>query len=319
MSTPPTSSPPPASASYKEGTSTTLLLALSGPSCSGKTTIARLLKSMLGPHAVILHEDDFYKPDGEIPLVDIKRQQREESGANGSGKKDDEARITAGEDKSEEQSLVQDWDSAGALDIPKLVEALRNIKQNGFVNRTWNSKEDQNDVKEVPIDPSLVDYWRTRLRQALGLKEGAEADKDDKSQDTSVKVVIVDGFLLFSEDLAAARDLFDIKLLLRANYETVKTRREARRGYVTIEGFWEDPEGYVDAIMWPNYVRDHAFLFKDGNVEGELDEAVCKDLRIEGIPTESVSNGPNYKPVTISEALQKIYEEFCRERGVVAG
>ena len=67
----------------------------------------------------------------------------------------------------------------------------------------------------------------------------------------------------------------------------MQSRREARSGYVTLEGFWEDPPGYVDNVVWPNYVRDHAFLFKGGDVEGDLDEAALDKLKIRAIPKEA--------------------------------
>jgi nicotinamide/nicotinate riboside kinase len=54
----------------------TIVVGVSGPSSSGKTTLARLLRSIFNPPAeisssdqeaavrsFILHEDDFYKPD----------------------------------------------------------------------------------------------------------------------------------------------------------------------------------------------------------------------------------------------------------------
>ena len=63
-----------------------------------------------------------------------------------------------------------------------------------------------------------------------------------------MRICIVDGFLLFSEDMSGVRELFDAKMLLRADFATVKRRREARKGYVTLEGFWEDPKGYVDEV-----------------------------------------------------------------------
>ena len=57
----------------------TLLVGLSGPSSSGKTTLARLLRTVFTPPSTtkvneptpatirpfILHEDDFYKPDDQ--------------------------------------------------------------------------------------------------------------------------------------------------------------------------------------------------------------------------------------------------------------
>jgi nicotinamide/nicotinate riboside kinase len=96
--------------------------------------------------------------------------------------------------------------------------------------------------------------------------------------------------LLFSEEMKDIRSLFDVKLFLRTSYQTAKRRREARSGYVTLEGFWEDPPGYVDNIVWPNYVKDHKFLFKDGDVDGELDEEVCKSVGIYGMPREAEEN-----------------------------
>lgn len=38
-------------------------------------------------------------------------------------------------------------------------------------------------------------------------------------------------------------------------------------------------------VVWPNYVNDHAFLFKDGNVEGEVDEDVAEKLGIQAVPS----------------------------------
>lgn len=62
----------------------------------------------------------------------------------------------------------------------------------------------------------------------------------------------------------------DLKFFLRAPYQKVKERREARSGYVTLDGFWTDPPGYVDNIVWPNYVQDHAWMFEGRDIEGQL-------------------------------------------------
>lgn len=40
------------------------IVAISGCSSSGKTTLARLLRDIF-PNTMILHEDDFYKPESE--------------------------------------------------------------------------------------------------------------------------------------------------------------------------------------------------------------------------------------------------------------
>jgi nicotinamide/nicotinate riboside kinase len=41
-----------------------LIIGISGPSSSGKTTLARLLRDIF-PNTFILHEDDFYRPEPE--------------------------------------------------------------------------------------------------------------------------------------------------------------------------------------------------------------------------------------------------------------
>ncbi|OQO08277.1 hypothetical protein B0A48_06147 [Cryoendolithus antarcticus] len=213
-----------------------LLVALSGPSSSGKTTLARLLRDII-PNSFILHEDDFYKTDAEIPV-------------------------------NPEHNL-EDWDCLESLNLPALESALRHVKDHGTIPADLESKEDKNSVGNVDVDAALI----KRLR----------VESTSMGQDT-VRVAIIDGFLLYSEDLRAVRDLFDVKLFLHTDYHTAKTRREARSGYVTIEGFWADPPGYVDKIVWPNYVKDHAFLFQNGDVNGELNEAALTKMSIEGMP-----------------------------------
>jgi nicotinamide/nicotinate riboside kinase len=228
----------------------TILLALSGPSCSGKTTLARLLRSTLAPHAFILHEDDFYKTDADIPvkkvIVDGKPQE------------------------------LQDWDCLESVDLDLLLGMLEFVKAEGRVKikeEGFEGKEDKNEIGNVDVDMSIVKTWTERFGKLF----------TDLYSQQEVKIAIVDGFLLYSEEMAKVREAFDLKLLLRTSYNTVKRRRESRKGYVTLEGFWEDPEGYVDAIVWPNYVQDHAFLFQDGNVEGELDRDVCRTLGIQAM------------------------------------
>lgn len=80
--------------------------------------------------------------------------------------------------------------------------------------------------------------------------------------------------------MAEVQPTIDIKLFLRVSYAKAKARREARSGYVTVEGFWEDPPGYVDKIVWPNYVGDHEWMFEGGDVEGGFKEGVLAEMGI---------------------------------------
>jgi len=219
-----------------------LLLGISGPSSSGKTTLSRLLRDIFPPQSLsILHLDDFYLTDAEIPV------------RNG----------------------IQDWDCLDSINLPQLKKALEHIKEHGTSPDWLESQEDQNSVGEHGVPEELVQKLRERVR-------GCDLE--------GRRICIVDGFLLFSEDMKDIRSLFDVKLFLRTSYDTAKRRREARSGYVTLEGFWEDPPGYVDKVVWPNYVQDHKFLFEGEDVEKELDADVCRRVGINGMPREAEEN-----------------------------
>lgn len=219
-----------------------LLLGISGPSSSGKTTLSRLLRSLF-PSLFILHLDDFYHTDALIPLK------------NG----------------------VQDWDCLESLDLTSLKTALLYIKEHGASPDWLISKEDQNSVGSHGVSERVVNELRRDVAALLDEHPGWKERR----------ICVVDGFLLFSEEMREIRELFDVRLFLRTSHETAKQRRENRSGYVTLEGFWQDPPGYVDQIVWPNYVKDHKFLFEEGDVEGELDEDVLQTVGIEGMPREA--------------------------------
>lgn len=223
-----------------------LLVGISGPSSSGKTTVSRLLRDIF-PGTFILHLDDFYLTDAEIPVKDG----------------------------------IQDWDCLESLDLQGLRAALTHIKEHGRSPPSLVSKEDQNSVGQHGVDPATADRLKKDIEELV------------KQCDWKTPIAIVDGFLLFSESMADIRQLFDVKLFLRTSYDTAKMRREARSGYVTLEGFWEDPPGYVDRIVWPNYVKDHAFLFEGRDVHAELNDNVCRDLDIYGMPREAERNMTN--------------------------
>jgi nicotinamide/nicotinate riboside kinase len=88
-----------------------------------------------------------------------------------------------------------------------------------------------------------------------------------------------------------------VKLFLRSTHALTKARREARSGYVTREGFWEDPPGYVDEVVWPNYAREHAWMFEDGDVDrGEVKQAAVR--------RQSVVVGPGYGEKGVGELLE---------------
>ena len=85
------------------------------------------------------------------------------------------------------------------------------------------------------------------------------------------------------------------------------TRREARDGYVTLEGFWADPPGYVDKIVWPNYAESHAWLFEDGDVEKGLNGKVLRQKDIMALP-QVVGRGGGKEDVQLDVDMQVTFE-----------
>ena len=108
-----------------------LLLGISGPSSSGKTTLSRLLRDIFPPSKLfILHLDDFYLTDAEIPL------------RNG----------------------VQDWDCLESLNLPQLNKALQHIKEHGTIPDWLESIEDQNSAGEHGVPTDHVHRLREKVR-----------------------------------------------------------------------------------------------------------------------------------------------------------
>lgn len=198
-----------------------------------------------------------------------------------------------------------DWDCAESLSIPDIVNSLDHIHTNGtfpvsqqhlncrtnhgvvhvprehtltFSQPDLDSKEDQNSVGECPVPDSVIESLKTQVKQWT--EPGNPGHCILNSSRNAIRLCVFDGFLLYSKSMASVQPQMDIKIFLRVSYEKAKARREARSGYVTLEGFWEDPPGYVDKIVWPNYVEDHKWMFEDDNVEGELKDDVVQQMGI---------------------------------------
>lgn len=102
----------------------------------------------------------------------------------------------------------------------------------------------------------------------------------------SRKILLFEGFLLYSRSTSDIWPFLDLKLLLQASQSFVKFHRTERLPYIRDEGYWEDPPNYVDSVVWPSYCREHEWLFENGDVEGELVEmpsSGCKITSLGGI------------------------------------
>ncbi|KAI4253451.1 MAG: hypothetical protein L6R42_007576, partial [Xanthoria sp. 1 TBL-2021] len=170
-----------------------------------------------------------------------------------------------------------DWDSAQSLDWPRLEDAVTrwrdgvSIKE-GKVNPQPQFQQDATAVAGHDTKEQRGDGITQALLEQL--QAGAPTPAPVRGLQ---RILILDGFLLFTPSVPAAfRSLLDLKILLRAPYADAKRRRESRSGYVTMEGWWEDPPGYFDKVVWPNYVEENRGFFVDGDVEGRIDDTMCE-------------------------------------------
>ncbi|SCV02852.1 LAME_0H05732g1_1 [Lachancea meyersii CBS 8951] len=96
-----------------------LLVGISGCSSSGKTTLAKLITSLL-PSAVLLHEDDFFKHDEDIPY--------------------------------DEKYQVSNWDSPDALDLALFRKELDYIKETGTISTELIHNNNHQNSRAVSLD-----------------------------------------------------------------------------------------------------------------------------------------------------------------------
>jgi nicotinamide/nicotinate riboside kinase len=133
------------------------------------------------------------------------------------------------------------------------------------------SKEDQNTVGRCPVSDEKIATMKAKVEAWTRPGQPGAGILGDHG---GLRMCMLDGFLLYCQEMPKVQSLIDIKLFLLVSREKATQRRDVRDGYVTLEGFWQDPPGYVDKIVWPNYAASHAWLFVDGNVEGQLDRDV---------------------------------------------
>ena len=133
------------------------------------------------------------------------------------------------------------------------------------------SKEDQNTIGACPVSASTISAQQARVATWLSSPTG------QRILSSNINLCLLDGFLLYTPTMASVMKAIDIKLFLLVSRAKAVQRREARDGYVTLEGFWKDPPGYVEKIVWPNYVESHGWLFEEGNVEGKVKEEIIRE------------------------------------------
>ncbi|KAH8084197.1 hypothetical protein HD553DRAFT_312324 [Filobasidium floriforme] len=220
----------------------TILIAVGGPTCSGKTSLVKQLCQILPEgDSFIVHQDDFAPPEAQLPY-------------------------------HPDHPEWQDWDHPPtAILWPEFQRALLHSKAHGEPSPEVQSHDHLNvqseeEKKKVTVRDEAAGVWRERF---AGLKKELEAEAEGGER---VVFGFVDGFLLYWDE--RCNPLYDVSFFIRVPRESLRERRETRAQYVTQTGdVWTDPPNYHPLIVWPAYVFGHRHMFQnpDGDVEqGEL-------------------------------------------------
>lgn len=221
---------------------TVKIIGLSGPSSSGKTTLAYILRGIFSNVTYIVHADDFFKEFDDIPTV------------NG----------------------YLDCDGPDAVDIVHMAQVLEHMKSHdGMPPEDFKSWQD--DVFPGQEEKAL----KTAPERLI---ESLKFEVERSEIDISTKLVLLDGFLLFhNPDI---RKRLDLMLFFRLSHDVAKQRRFSRQGYgseAKLDEFWKT-EDYFEKVVWRCYREQHSFMFRDADVEGEVDEEACQKARIKVLP-----------------------------------
>ncbi|KAK3806000.1 MAG: P-loop containing nucleoside triphosphate hydrolase protein [Linnemannia elongata] len=175
---------------------------------------------------------------------------------------------------------LANWDCPEAIDFQSLIKTLHHVKEHGEFPEGFDSLEDKNPIgskeNSTPIPQNVLDSLRDRIMAEVSEGSG------------TTKFVILDGFILYVDE--QLRNTIDVKFFLTAPYQVLKDRRESRKGYATLEGYWEDPPGYFDDIVWPNYLIYNepfaklADTIEAGQVSGTYDAKDDADNRLRADP-----------------------------------
>lgn len=180
---------------------------------------------------------------------------------------------------------TQNWDSADAIDWDSFRAYIAKVRETNGAMLPMETLEVESELKLPP-------------HEVHELKKHADAIVASGHH-----LVFVDGFMLYHDNTIL--ELFDVKLFFHAPYQVLKDRREARKGYNTVAGFWVDPPGYFDKIVWPEYMRSHKDLFVDGDVEGVL----TKESRELGL-TDVANDGSKSLAELIMWAMEEVISQI---------
>lgn len=219
----------------------TILIGITGASSSGKSTLACLLKTIV-PHSEIIHEDDFFKLEKDVPYDPIRGD--------------------------------KDWDCPDAIDFDAMKQTLKvlmdptcaEFNPKAIVSDAGNGYYEYAKISTEPPRNDANFKKEDRVINELKLLTGEKVDIYTQ-QKGKFRIFMVDGFLILNDK--ELMKMFDVTLFFKTNYQSLKVRRE-KRLYTVDGGLWLDPPGYFDKFVWPGYYTYHKDIFINGNDESYI-------------------------------------------------
>ncbi|PCH43548.1 nucleoside triphosphate hydrolase protein [Wolfiporia cocos MD-104 SS10] len=207
-----------------------IFVGVGGATCSGKTTLAKHLRSIL-PGSVIVHQDDFAPPQELIPIHPVYN--------------------------------VQDWDSAeGAIDWPRMITTLAEVKRTGVIPPEHYSHDHLNEQKDVSIDKDVAQRWKdtfTRIQK-----------EHEKAGEHIIWVLVDGFLLYWHPEVVDQLDIRIFLRVPHDVLKQRRHERHGYHTAVQSdpEGtLWRDPPHYWEQIVWPAYVAAHARMVESADVE----------------------------------------------------
>lgn len=110
----------------EEGNKPVVIIGISGPSSSGKTTVVKNIINLLD--CMIIHEDDFYVPDDQIPIDPIRKE--------------------------------QNWDHPDAINFERFQQCIEGVRNGKQLCKSLKSFEADIDLK---LTQSEIDFFKECL------------------------------------------------------------------------------------------------------------------------------------------------------------
>lgn len=203
-----------------------IFVGVGGASCSGKTTLAKHLRSVL-PGSFIIHQDDFAPPEQLVPVHPTLN--------------------------------VQDWDDPeGAIEWPRMVNFLRRVRREGKLGDDHKSHDGLNKQTLLPVLEQSLNHWRAYFTQIQ--------QKAAEEEQTEIIWALVDGFLLYWHPELDVRIFLRVTYDTLKKRRNERFGYHTAVQFSSEGSLWQDPPGYWDDIVWPAYLKAHKHIFIAGNV-----------------------------------------------------